>query len=77
MKKRVITASIIIALVALFVAGKFLYSGVTDIAIGVVAILACIECSNLFNIMGRKNLTRVVCFLSCFVLFYFGHSTGI
>lgn len=69
MKKRVITASIIIALVALFVAGKFLYSGVTDIAIGVVAILACIECSNLFNIMGRKNLTRVVCFYP--VLFYF------
>lgn len=69
MKKRVITAGILILLVSLFVAGKFLYAGVTDIAIGVISILACLECSNLFNIMGRRNFSKVVCFYP--VLFYF------
>ncbi len=68
MKQRLITASILIAMVLLLLAGRFLYVGVLDVGIGVVGILACFEMSNILTNMGKKNFSYFSAFYP--TLFY-------
>lgn len=62
MRQRLITASVLIAIVLLLLAGRFLYVGILDVGIGVTGIVACFEMSNILTNMGKKNFSYISAF---------------
>lgn len=58
MKKRIITASVLIGIVILAFLSRFLMVDLFDVCIGIMSILASLEASNLFNQMGKKHNSK-------------------